>query len=496
MDDNATFSETGKFFSEIEQRSVIIGQIININDFSNPPRKIKLAVDDISIDTQHSFETEIDDDGNFLFDIPLYHSINSYLLYGNSRLTPFLFANDTLSLKCQIDKRNGSFGIVSGKFNEEFDKFQNEFRNQYYWIHYEQINNFNNRLSEELSPKELKRQYFEFEKELQEKIRHRVKTDSLNSLLADYLRYSATYSIYDKIIDIGKRIENEEEKQTFYSFLTDTIVFNKEALITSDFNSFHNSFKFNVETGSPVFLEPKERTKEEFRQEITTKELIRNLKMRDGVWSEFLAASDMFFTGFLEEEINQSVINSYSVLIEENFKDPYIKQLLLSKCDETRKKVAKIRKQKIPVGAQLNYEASLSGKDIMKKMLDDNAGKIIYIDFWATWCSPCKRQIPHSLKLQELYTDVEFVYVCCQSEKDTWKNVIKQYQINGSHILITKEQFEFFENKFSITGVPHYVLIDKKGEIYFNDYPGCKTEQVIEEKLKNLTTNKRMATKL
>lgn len=60
--------------------------------------------------------------------------------------------------------------------------------------------------------------------------------------------------------------------------------------------------------------------------------------MRQGVWSEFLAASNMFFTGFLEEEISQEVITSYSIAIERSFKDPYVKQLLLSRCDETREK--------------------------------------------------------------------------------------------------------------------------------------------------------------
>lgn len=181
-----------------------------------------------------------------------------------------------------------------------------------------------------------------------------------------------------------------------------------------------------------------------------------------------------------------SVITTYSQLIEEKFKDLYIQQLLLSKCDETREKVAKINSQRIPDNAKLYQYPSLNGKELLDKILADNSGKTIYIDVWATWCSPCKQQIPHSLKMQEIFKEVEFVYLCCESGEEAWHNVIRQYQINGTHVLLNQEQFEYLKAKFSIAGVPHYILIDENGTVNFNDYPGCKTEQVIENRLMNL----------
>lgn len=483
-------SKTGKFYPDIEQRSVLIGQVTNIGDFIGAPNKIILGVNDITIDSQHSFESEIDKDGNFIFDIPLYNPINTYLNYGDGRITPYLFPNDTLFLKCKIDRKGLKIGIVSGEFDKKHDKFQNEIMNLYHWIHYEQLNQFRNGISHDISAQEIKEKYLEYEKTLLDRIDNKIAKDTLSDFLGEYLKYSAKYSIYAEIIKHGRVIQNKEEKQEFFSFLNDSIVFNEKALITDDYNHFYNMYRFGVELRPRVVLEPKERTKEQFREEITTKELEENLKMRNGIWSEFLAASNMYFTGFLEEEINQSVITSYSKLIETHFNDPYIRQLLLSKCDETREKITRINKQKIPKNAKLNQFKSLSGKELINKILSDNKGKTIYIDIWATWCSPCKRQLPHSIKMQEMFNDVEFYYLCSQSNEDTWHNVIKQYQISGTHILLTEEQFDYMKGEFEIEGVPHYILIDKNGKIDFNDYPGCKTDEVIEAKLKRLKTNK------
>jgi thiol-disulfide isomerase/thioredoxin len=478
--------QPGVFYPEIEQRSVILGQITNIKDFSYAPRSIKLACNDITINDQHSFETTIDDSGRFVFDIPLYHSINTYLYYGDSRITPYLFPNDTLHISCEITKSGFKFGFVSGKFDEKHDKFENAFMSQHYWIHYQQLNPFNDNLSKKQTPQELKNKYLDFEKALLDSIESRVIKDSLSQFLADYLKYTAKYSIYDNIIKHGRNIENAYEKKQYFAFLTDSIVFNKAAMITQEYNSFINNYHFDVETKPDLEWDNKTRTEAQFRQDISIKQFEQNLKTRQGVWAEYIAAQQMYHTAFLEEEIDLSVISTYTDLIENKINDPYIKQLLLSKCNSTALKIAEVKKLPIPETSTLCQYDTLSGEGLLNKILKNSNGKAIYIDIWATWCSPCKRQIPHSVKLQNEYQDVDFYYLCCRSNEKTWKKVIRQYQIPGTHILINDKQYEYLKNKFSITEVPHYILYDKTGNIYFNDYPGCKTEIVMENKLKVL----------
>lgn len=476
-------SQSGKFYPEVEQRAVLIGLITNINEFPDAPREIELAVDDITIDHQHSFETQVNDSGEFIFDIPLYHPINSYLNYGDARITPYLFPNDTMRVKCQIDKKGFKIGIVSGEFDERHNQFENEFFKQYRWIHYKQINSFRDKLSKDATPQELKHQYLNFEKELLANIEKRVVKNSLNDTLADYLRYSAKYSIYRDIIMLTRKMEDKNEKQRLLSFLTDSIAFDKDAMVTGDYGSFLNAYRFYVEPRKSLSVVSSGRTKEEVKIEFITKSLNQSFGVRSGIWAEFLAASNMYGHAFREEEITQSMISKYTEIIKANFNDPYVRQLLLAMCHETIVKVDEIMNKTIPSEANLNQYDSLSGADLFDKIIEQNKGNVIYIDIWATWCSPCKAQIPHSQRMHEIFKGqkVSFVYLCCSSEEETWKKVITQYQMKGEHILLNKEQYEYLKNKFSISGIPRYILLDKTGEIINPDAPRPDSEEILHE---------------
>lgn len=474
-------SKTGVFYPEVEQRSVIIGKITNINEFSNAPRVIELCVDDITINHQHSFGTEIDDSGKFIFDIPLYHPINTYLNYGDGRITPFLFPNDTVFLNCQIGKMGFQTGIVSGEFDEKHNKFQNEFFSLTRWIHYEQLNPFRNNLPKDLAPLEIKSRYLDFKESLMEIIENRIVVGSLNDTLANYLRHSATYSIFNDIIRFATDFKTIDEKQEFFSFLTDSMVFNHDAMITSDYISFLNNYHFNVEPRKSVSI-VNVASKEQLQYELLMEIIRQNSGLRNGVWAEFLNASSLFALAFREEELTLSLIAQYSELIQEGFSDPYIRQLLLSMCNKISQKVEEIAQLAIPDEAKLNIYDSISGEELFNNILDANNGKVIYVDFWATWCSPCKQQIPHSLRIHEMLKDkdVVFMYLCCSSEQETWKKVIQQYQIKGDHILLNDNQYNYFKNKFSILGIPRYILIDKAGDIVDPDAPMPASEEILE----------------
>jgi len=112
--------------------------------------------------------------------------------------------------------------------------------------------------------------------------------------------------------------------------------------------------------------------------------------------------------------------------------------------------------------------------------ISDYKGKVVYIDFWATWCSPCMKEIPKSLELQEEYRDqpVEFIYIALQSgpqQENDWKNFLvgdtpfKRFlptgDFPGNH-LIAEGQFKNPELlPYQLNFAPTYVLIDQQGVI-------------------------------
>src|SRR5699024_5082914 len=67
------------------------------------------------------------------------------------------------------------------------------------------------------------------------------------------------------------------------------------------------------------------------------------------------------------------------------------------------------------------------GHSTWREILKKNKEKIIYIDFWASWCEPCRYEIPHSIKLSEKLKreKITFVYISLDSKKSDWEQGIK-----------------------------------------------------------------------
>ena len=104
---------------------------------------------------------------------------------------------------------------------------------------------------------------------------------------------------------------------------------------------------------------------------------------------------------------------------------------------------------------------------IFENLIGKYNGKVIYIDFWATWCGPCKAEIPFSKILSSHYNDkdVVFLYLCCLSDKKNWENTIKSEQMTGDHYLLSTDEYFVLTRLFNIQVVPTYVLIDKNGNL-------------------------------
>jgi len=151
--------------------------------------------------------------------------------------------NDTLKMNCKIGKKGHQLGIESVIFDNGHDKFQNQFKDNSQWLYRDKINAFREKMPKDLPIDELKNKYLNFEKELLSEIDMRVKRDSLNNILRDYLTYSASYSIYNEIFQYSRIIKDQEKKQALLSFINDSIVYNSRAMVSSDYNTFQAFYK-------------------------------------------------------------------------------------------------------------------------------------------------------------------------------------------------------------------------------------------------------------
>lgn len=96
-------------------------------------------------------------------------------------------------------------------------------------------------------------------------------------------------------------------------------------------------------------------------------------------------------------------------------------------------------------------------------------GRVVYVDVWATWCRPCREEMPNSVKLHEALSGkpVDFLYICIDSEEKDWEKAKTDLGIAnaGKHILLTSDEGNILRHYMGFSGVPTYWTIDKTGRI-------------------------------
>lgn len=127
----------------------------------------------------------------------------------------------------------------------------------------------------------------------------------------------------------------------------------------------------------------------------------------------------------------------------------------------------------------VNYENNAGGTT----SLDDLKGKYVYIDVWATWCGPCKKEIPYLKEVEKAYhgKNIEFLSISIdkKSDYDKWKKMIVKEELGGIQLLADNVWKSQFVQDYLIEGIPRFILLDPNGNIITPNAPRPSEKELI-----------------
>lgn len=213
--------------------------------------------------------------------------------------------------------------------------------------------------------------------------------------------------------------------------------------------------RINAEFGK---AETSEERKQELQQEAQGVQMRQKLAVREAV----SAYSDCLMSAFLVTYFDNDFA-TYCELYEE----------VLGKLDKKyaddqfvaniAHKVATSLKE-----GSLAPEIEMKDKDGKLRKLSDLRGKVVLIDFWASWCGPCRAELPNVVRLYNKYKDKGFdIYsVSLDKDRNAWLQAIQNTgQVWPNHVSDLQGWTSSGGRTYGVSSIPHAVLIDRKGRI-------------------------------
>lgn len=163
--------------------------------------------------------------------------------------------------------------------------------------------------------------------------------------------------------------------------------------------------------------------------------------------------------------------------------------ILFIVCTIFAQKVPQVNKTEFSKEALAQKIVALSGKKIsINDILEQHKGKVLIIDFWASWCRDCILALPSTKELKENNPEIEFVYFSLDRSHEQWKKGLEKYNIADQENYWFDEGWKNnFNNYIDLNWVPRFIVIDQKGAIanYYSINPKDPELQKTLNSLKN-----------
>lgn len=178
---------------------------------------------------------------------------------------------------------------------------------------------------------------------------------------------------------------------------------------------------------------------------------------------------------------------NYQIAPNNEKNEAYYKGLMAMSSDDKFKEELTVKYNKVknlakgmPSPKFIEYENHKGGST----SLEDLKGKYVYVDVWATWCSPCIREIPSLKEVEKQFhgKNIAFVSTSIDKAKDhnTWVEMVKNKELGGMQLMADNDWNSKFVKDYAIEGIPRFILIDPDGNIVSADAPRPSNPKLVE----------------
>lgn len=491
-------------------------------------KPFEISLHDMITDEQVSYYGDVDSIGRFQMKVPLYNTTRVFIDWTQMHQTDVLEPNEYYFIFYDENTKQTLFMGKNARIHNEIASFD-----------FSGIPGYNIPAGiKPLDFLAVRQEQYKNAKEYTNAIVAQMPNPSekLRYFLANYAKYNIARDLMQFQYNLNQK-DKEKLPDEYLEYVSDTMLANPVTPITlnsdfftfmRDFTWYFNSQKENLSissndaiasmlkngklklvkadsilvdlyTGNNVGFFIKADTVEQRKMSERYKEILKPIREQlDGEINRM----------FSEMSLNRNYEGINAVTSDKNIRDYYLASALYRTLDDERKPLDNelfnkmISRIETPTfrdkilatqkfytelsGKSLEYTESLKNTEHLKEAKDADAlwkelispykGKIIYVDFWGTWCGPCKMQMKYvaDIKKQFVGKDVIFMYFANNSPEEGWKNVIKSYSLTGENIVqyrLPDQQQGMLERRFGIHAYPTYLTIDRDGNVVDTNPP-------------------------
>ena len=406
--------------------------------------------------------------GDYKFKSAIDHPVFAILEYNNSKLKFFFEPGDSLNMSFTDDEQHSGTSITGrGSENNFFlnnfeSKFQKEFIDSLWTprIMNGSIDAFENEL-------------FKSRKSMEDFVAQNIVLHQVAPPFKEYLRNLITYRYWSMLLSYPVLRANSDPKnltveplpEIMLQNISEATLNNHDALLTDSYKSFLYFYVVYYTSAANQFKKFNDYSTSADRKMSFAKAHLTGLSF--DVWLSQICIDEK---DHVSPYMLRTMVNTLKASDKANNYYPYVSSVCNARMQmkEEKKKPEPVVKDNAATGVK----DDLAMKDLDGKSfsLSDLKGKVVYIDFWASWCGPCRQMMPYSKQLHDNLNDAQkkqivFLYISIDASEDGWKKAITDLGMEGKQVISPGNWSSKVCSYFQINSIPRYMIMDKKGNI-------------------------------